>query len=123
HQSSLGSLMLLAGPRLHALWLTPLLPMLFLISCFAMGFAGVIVESSLSGWLFRRPGETRLLRGLATPAAFSLLLYAVIRIADIVYRGKAGLLFTSGGYSVLFFIEMLLLVTPAFVLLAKRHVI
>jgi Ni/Fe-hydrogenase subunit HybB-like protein len=29
HQSSLGSLMLLAGPRLHPLWNTPLLPLLF----------------------------------------------------------------------------------------------
>src|SRR5690349_3127788 len=35
HQSSLGSLLLLSGPRLHALWNTPLLPLLFLVSCIA----------------------------------------------------------------------------------------
>src|SRR5262245_16997363 len=33
HQSSLGTLMLLAGSRLHPLWRTPILPLLFLLSC------------------------------------------------------------------------------------------
>ena len=32
HQSSLGTLMLLAGARLHPLWRTPLLPLLFLVT-------------------------------------------------------------------------------------------
>src|SRR6185369_6582484 len=35
HQSSLGSLMLLAGPRLHPLWFTPFLPLFFLITVLA----------------------------------------------------------------------------------------
>ena len=32
HQSSLGAVMLLAGQKLHGLWQTPLLPLLFLLS-------------------------------------------------------------------------------------------
>jgi len=47
HQSSLGSLFLLAGPRLHPLWQTPFLPLLFLLSCYAMGYAAVVIASSL----------------------------------------------------------------------------
>ena len=37
HQSSLGSMILLAGPKLHPLWLTGWLPFFFLISCIANG--------------------------------------------------------------------------------------
>ena len=33
HQSSLGTLMLLANSRLHPLWRTPWLPLLFLVTC------------------------------------------------------------------------------------------
>src|ERR1043165_3743701 len=44
HQSSLGSLMMLTGPRLHPLWFSPLLPLLFLIGCVMMGFAIVVFE-------------------------------------------------------------------------------
>ncbi|MFO7894379.1 MAG: Ni/Fe-hydrogenase cytochrome b subunit, partial [Longimicrobiales bacterium] len=43
HQSSLGSLMLLAGTKLHPLWYTPMLPLLFLLSCIAMGYAVVVL--------------------------------------------------------------------------------
>ncbi len=48
HQSSLGTLMLLAGSRLHPLWRTPLLPLLFLITCVSMGYAVVVFESAFS---------------------------------------------------------------------------
>jgi formate-dependent nitrite reductase membrane component NrfD len=36
--------MLLSGPRLHSLWNTPFLPLLFLISCITMGYAVVVME-------------------------------------------------------------------------------
>ena len=45
HQSSLGTLMLLTGPKLHPLWHTPLLPFLFLVYCVLMGFGVVVFES------------------------------------------------------------------------------
>jgi Ni/Fe-hydrogenase subunit HybB-like protein len=117
HQSSLGSLMMLAGPRLHALWLTPLLPLLFLVSCLGMGYAGVIIESTLSSRAFGRPRETRLLTGLARPASIVLLLWAAIRITDIVVAGKLGLVTRFDGFSLLFLLEMALVITPAVLLL------
>jgi hypothetical protein len=46
HQSSLGALMLIAGPRLHPLWNTGWLPLLFLMSCIAMGYAAVVFEAA-----------------------------------------------------------------------------
>ena len=47
HQSSLGTLMVIAGPKMHPLWQTPILPLLFLLSAISVGFPMVIFESIL----------------------------------------------------------------------------
>jgi Ni/Fe-hydrogenase subunit HybB-like protein len=120
HQSSLGSLMMLAGPRLHALWLTPLLPLLFLVSVLGMGYAGVIIESTLSGRAFNRPAETPLLAGLARPAAWTLIAWGAIRLADVVAAGELGLLLRFDRFSLLFLLEMALVITPAVLLFTAR---
>ena len=117
HQSSLGSLMLLAGPKLHGLWLTPLLPLLFLVSCVGMGYGVVVMESSLASALFGRRPETRMLSALSTPMAIVLLLFVAIRGADIVYRGRLDLVATLDGQSILFLAEMALFLVPAIALL------
>jgi Ni/Fe-hydrogenase subunit HybB-like protein len=88
HQSSLGSLMLLAGPRLHPYWQTPLLPLLFLFSCWMLGYAFVIVASMLSSLAWRRPLLVRELRSLAHVMAWITLVGAVVRVADLVARGQ-----------------------------------
>ncbi|HSG49432.1 MAG TPA: Ni/Fe-hydrogenase cytochrome b subunit, partial [Longimicrobiales bacterium] len=75
HQSSLGSLMLMAGQKLHPLWRTPLLPLLFLISCVAMGYAAVTLESCISSRVFKRPREIPMLRALGLPVSLVLLTY------------------------------------------------
>jgi Ni/Fe-hydrogenase subunit HybB-like protein len=118
HQSSLGSLMLLAGSRLHPLWHTPLLPLLFLVSCVGMGYAVVTVESTLSARAFRLPSETKMLRGLAGPAGFVLLAYAVVRGVDVVLRGKLELVTRMDGFSQLFLTEIGLFVLAGLGLLA-----
>ena len=45
HQSSFGSLYLIVPNRLHPLWYSPLLPILFFISCIASGLSMVILET------------------------------------------------------------------------------
>jgi Ni/Fe-hydrogenase subunit HybB-like protein len=121
HQSSLGSLMLLAGPRLHALWSTPLLPLLFLISCIAMGYAVVVLESTLASRAFNRPSETHLLAGLSTATVVVLSLYVGIRLLDVVVRGQIGLVLAGDVYSLLFLLEMTLFVVPLAMLLNRRR--
>jgi Ni/Fe-hydrogenase subunit HybB-like protein len=120
HQSSLGSLMMLAGPRLHALWQTPLLPLLFLVSCLAMGYAAVIIESTLSTRTFRRPSETPTLRTLGRPIALVIGLYAGIRVVDLVLRGQSGLLLAMDRFTFLFAAELTLLIVGAAMLLGRR---
>ena len=113
HQSSLGSLMLLSGPRLHRLWHTPLLPLLFLISCITMGYAMVVIESSLASVFFKRKPETRMLASLAGVATITVWIYLAIRFIDLIARGRLGLMFKFDIYAFMFWVETLLLVIPA----------
>ena len=57
HQSSLGTLMLIAPTKMHPLWYTPISPLLFLLSAIAVGFPMVIFESLLAARSFRLPPE------------------------------------------------------------------
>ena len=116
HQSSLGTVMLLTGAKLHPLWSTPILPLLFLVSCVGMGFAIVVFESTLSAALLKRPKETEMLAGLAGVVGPVLWGFAALRLVDIVVRGQLGAVFTSGKYSVFFLVEMVLFLAPAVLL-------
>ena len=119
HQSSLGSLMLLTGQKLHPLWSTPLLPLLFLISCIGMGYAAVVFESTLSSRAFRRPRESRMLAGLAKAMIPILLVFFVLRVLDLAFRGRLGLLFTPDRHALLFWLETVLFLAP--VLMLRRE--
>ena len=52
HQSSLGSLFLIAPYRVHPLWYSPLIWVLFFISAAGLGLAVVIAETLFSDWYF-----------------------------------------------------------------------
>jgi len=113
HQSSLGTVMMLPGPRVDARWQTPLLPLLFLVSCVVMGYALVVLESLLSSRMLRRKAETPMLAGLWKAAAYVGLSWVVLRIGDLVVRGQLGALFTFDLLTVFFVIELLLFAAPA----------
>lgn len=113
HQSSLGSLFLLAGPRLHPLWQTPFLPLLFLLSCYAMGYAAVVIATKLSALAWNTPTATRMISALSRVMGWVLLAFLVIRWTDVVYRGALGSTTEGGLYATLFFLETVLLGLPA----------
>lgn len=121
HQSSLGTVMLLTGPKLHPLWNSPLVPLLFLISCLAMGYAVVVMESTLSSTLLGRRRETAMLASLSRAIVPVLGLYVAIRLIDLVARGRLGSMFEASGYALLFWIEMALFTVPAVMLLSPRR--
>jgi Ni/Fe-hydrogenase subunit HybB-like protein len=120
HQSSLGSVMLLAHQKLHPLWHTPLLPLLFLVSCIAMGYGVVVLESTLSSRAFKRRDETPMLASLGGVTSALLLAYVAIRLVDLALRGRVGLIFASGWLSFFFLLEMALFLVPAVMLLSPR---
>jgi len=64
HQSSLGSLYLIAPHRMHPLWYSPLLPVFFFISAVCLGCSMTIFESFLSYRAFRKRLEIDILSDL-----------------------------------------------------------
>ena len=121
HQSSLGSLMMLAGPRLHALWFTPLLPLLYLLTCIAMGYAVVVLEASFSIAAFRHKVNLSLVRNIGKFAAGLVLVFAVLRFVDIAYRGNFAKVATLDLYGSMFWLEMVLFIAPAVFLVVQKR--
>ncbi|HEX5044402.1 MAG TPA: Ni/Fe-hydrogenase cytochrome b subunit [Candidatus Polarisedimenticolaceae bacterium] len=117
HQSSLGSLMLVAGHKLDPIWLTPFLPLLFLISCIAMGYAIVVFESCLSASVFGRKGEEPMLRQLSRAMVPLILTFLALRFGDLLWRGQLGRIFSTR-LAFFFWLEIALFVT-ALVLILK----
>ena len=122
HQSSLGTLFLLSGARMHPLWFSPALPLLFLVSAVGLGLGMVTVESLVTSWLYRREPEWDLLGGLARAATVVLSAYLVLRLGDLVLRGQIGRAFDGSWFAVLFWIEIgVSSIAPIALLLRSRH--
>lgn len=121
HQSSLGSVMILAGKKLSPLWWTPALPLIFLISAITMGYAVVIFESTLSSLGFKRPLETEMLSKLSLVIPILLIIYLVIRFGDLLMRGQLGLAFSGGLQGNMFLLENILHIVPLILLASATN--
>jgi Ni/Fe-hydrogenase subunit HybB-like protein len=87
HQSSLGTMMLLPATKLHPLWFTPWLPMLFLVNALMMGYGAVVLESHLAVRAFKRPLETEMLGRLARIVLFVAVAWLTFRLGELVLSG------------------------------------
>jgi Ni/Fe-hydrogenase subunit HybB-like protein len=112
HQSSLGSLLIVFGNHVHPLWQTPVMPVLFLMTCVGIGFAIVIFESCLSSSGFRRPLEMHLLTKLSRLMLWLIAAYLVVRVADLVLRSALGYMFEPSLAAFMFWIETALFAAP-----------
>ncbi len=119
HQSSLGSLLLVAKTKVHGLWHTGLLPLLFLLTAVAMGYAIIYFESIFSSAAFRRPLETKLLSRLGRFVAGVIAAFVLIRFGALFAAGRIGLTVTSGVQSFAFWVETLLLLGSAFLFMQQ----
>ncbi len=108
HQSTLGTLFVIMPFRVHPLWYTPWLPLLFFVSAIALGLAMVIGESLVSGWLFHRELEQNLLERIARGARTVLMVYLVLVLANLAVSGKLPLLFDVSWESLLYWVELAL---------------
>jgi Ni/Fe-hydrogenase subunit HybB-like protein len=118
HQSSLGTMMLLPATKLHPLWFTPWLPLLFLVNCILMGYGAVVMEGHLAAKAFGRPAETRMLGRLAKVAYFVAIGWLAFRLIDVVVAGD--LRYLASGLGVAFVIETLILVAAIVVLASEK---
>jgi Ni/Fe-hydrogenase subunit HybB-like protein len=105
HQSSLGTVYLIAPGKLHALWYTPMLPVLFWISSIGAGLAMVIVESRLSARAFGRKLEMPLLTDVGRILVAVLGVYGVMRLFDLWNRDALGAVFSVSYEALLFHLE------------------
>ncbi|MFC1846239.1 NrfD/PsrC family molybdoenzyme membrane anchor subunit [Chloroflexota bacterium] len=106
HQSSLGTMLLMMPETLNALWYTPILPILFLVSAIAVGPSMVIFESTLSNKVFGHKLELNVLSGLARAIPYILGLYLLLKLIDLMLAGELGLLFTAYPYNLFWWSEI-----------------
>jgi Ni/Fe-hydrogenase subunit HybB-like protein len=106
HQSSLGSLYLIVPSKLHPLWYSPLLPLLFYVSAIGAGLGMVILESYLSGRSFGRRLELEILEPLGRAMVVVLGLYGVLRLVALRRSGGLAELRTPGYESAMFLLEV-----------------
>jgi octaheme c-type cytochrome (tetrathionate reductase family) len=122
HQSSLGSLMLIATYKVHPLWYTPILPLLFLLSAFAAGYPMVSFESILVSKSFGRQPEMDVLTPLAKFMPLLMGIYLVFKIGDMIVRGTYVYLLDGTFQTNAFIVEVLFGVILPFVLLMFKRV-
>jgi Ni/Fe-hydrogenase subunit HybB-like protein len=124
HQSSLGSLYLILPVKLHPLWYSPLLPVLFWMSAISVGLAMVIFESGLSARAFGRALELSLLDSIAKAMAVFLGLFLATRFLDLAWRGSLAYAFQfqgRGSYEArMFWLETALLAVPVLLVAMRR---
>jgi len=121
HQSSLGHVMVLAPSKLHPLWYTPILSLLFLLSAIMVGFPTVIFASICGSWALGLRPQMRVLSSLAKYIPFFLSIYLAFKIGDMFIRGSYVHLSERSLQTAMFVIEMgVFLIVPFVMTLSPR---
>ncbi|MCK4341017.1 MAG: Ni/Fe-hydrogenase cytochrome b subunit [Phycisphaerae bacterium] len=122
HQSSLGNLMVLVPSKMHPLWSTPIMTILFLLSAIAVGFPMVIFEGMYAAWSLKLKPEMHILSKLAKYIPVLLGAYLGFKIGDMAIRGSYVYLGEGSTQSTMFIIEMVFGVIVPFVMLLSARV-
>ncbi|RMF17780.1 MAG: Ni/Fe-hydrogenase cytochrome b subunit [Gammaproteobacteria bacterium] len=122
HQSSLGSLLILFGQKVHPLWqAVEFLPLLALVSAVTMGFAIVIFEASLVSLKLTREPETHLFAGLGRIARWLLVAFLAFRFIDLTRRDAWGYAFDGSFEAFMFWAETALFILPVILLFRESR--
>jgi len=121
HQSSLGTLFLITPEKLHPLWYSSLLPILFFISAVAIGPLMLILAVLTISYLYRKPLENDKLSKLGFASMVVLSVYGLVRLIDIAVTGKLPLAFDGSWQSLVFWIEIILMFALPVLLLSVRR--
>ncbi len=92
HQSGLGALYLMAKEKIHPLWYSEFIPILFFVSSIFAGLSMVIFEGSISQKVFfeqisesNHKAHNGILHGLSKICAFTMLVYFFLQIVVFVH--------------------------------------
>ena len=122
HQSSLGTLMVIAPYKMHPLYWSLLSPLFFLASAIAVGYPMVIFESIIASKSFGRRPEMHILTPLARFTPYLLGIYIALKIGDMIYRGTYVYLFEGSIQCWMFWLEFGLLTVGPFLMLLSPQV-
>jgi Ni/Fe-hydrogenase subunit HybB-like protein len=120
HQSSIGSMFVILEHRLHPIWWTPILPLLFLIQALFGGVSTAAMVVKLTQERMGRRVDSELLIAMGRLVRILLILYLVCKVGDWLVAGELGLLFTSGFISLLAWGEIILGVALPLVILFTK---
>jgi Ni/Fe-hydrogenase subunit HybB-like protein len=104
HQAGLGGLFLTAPSKIHPLWWSSNIPVLFFISSMFAGFSMIIIESRFTHKIFASrvdPGHhasfDKIILGLGKGSASVMAAYLFLKVIDLTHGHQWGMLFTSWG--------------------------
>lgn len=120
HQSSLGTMMFMAGTKLSPLWHTILLPFFFLMTALFIGFSMVVFESTISHRVYRLGDETSLLARIGAILSVFIAVFLLVRLQSLHVGGHLGEAFSGSFYSNMFIIEFMLLLGGMLTLWSRR---
>ena len=116
HQSSLGALMLLAGERVHPLWQSPWLPVLYLGAATFMSFGCVAGTTMLCCLVWKRAMDMDVLDEAARITAWLIFGWMGLRLLDILVRGALFTAFHFDRFAGVFWLEMALVAAGGYLL-------
>lgn len=105
HQSGLGALYLMAKGKIHPLWYSEFIPVLFFVSSIFAGLSMVIFEGSISHKVFfdqisekNHHAQQGIIRGLAKICAGTMFAYFFLKVLVFIHEQHWDLLNTPMGY-------------------------
>jgi Ni/Fe-hydrogenase subunit HybB-like protein len=124
HQSGLGAMFLLAPAKIHPLWYTEYIPVLFIVSSVFAGMSIVIIEGTISHRVFRHQISPEhhaqhmdIMVGLSRLAAAALFVYFFMKVLVLVHGMHWHELLSPMGH--LYLVEVLGFVVLPFVIFVK----
>jgi len=126
HQSGLGALYLMAKEKIHPLWYSEFIPILFFISSIFAGLSMVIFEGSISHKVFfnqisekNHAEHKNIIISLSKICAVTLFVYFFLQLLVFIHDKNWNLIFTPMGYW--FLVEMIGFVLIPMVLFYQSH--
>lgn len=122
HQSSFGSLYLIAPAKVYPLWYSSFLPVHFFISCIAAGLSMIILSEYLCARAFNRGLNIRILSGLGKGVLVVLSIEFFFKFSELFSTGKFPLLFVHANETYFFWFEIILgFVIPIWILTNPKY--
>jgi Ni/Fe-hydrogenase subunit HybB-like protein len=105
HQSGLGALFLMAKPKIHPLWWSEFIPVLFFVSSIYAGLAMIIFEGTISHRIFKKLIDPEhhhafndIIFGLAKGAAITMFVYYFFKALLFIHGKPWDMLNDAWGY-------------------------